>query len=233
MWRDLREELHPLGLEVVTVALDTGGWEHARPWIEKAAPTHPSLLDAEHTLDELFGVVNVPSGIWIDEQRVIVRPPEPAFPGKAMFAELMRNIEIPEDGDPYTIRALRLSREIRHEPERYVAALRDWARNGAASRYVLSPDEVIARARPRGPEASEAAARFELGQHLWRKGHHHDAVPNFKRAHELQPENWTYKRQAWQFVSPLLQNAVDVYGTSWAAEVERIGAENYYPPLEL
>ncbi len=38
MWQELRSELHPQGLEIVTVALDTGGAEAARPWIEAAQP---------------------------------------------------------------------------------------------------------------------------------------------------------------------------------------------------
>ena len=78
MWQELREELHPRGLEVVTVALDTGGVEAAKPFVDKAAPTHPSLLDEAHLVDELFGVVNVPNGVRIDEDGVIDRPAEPA-----------------------------------------------------------------------------------------------------------------------------------------------------------
>jgi len=71
------------GLEIVTVALDTGGPEAARPWIEAASPEHPSLLDPAHVLDELLGVVNVPNGAWIDEEGMLVRPVEPAFPGRS------------------------------------------------------------------------------------------------------------------------------------------------------
>ncbi len=62
------------------MALDTGGTDAAGPWIDRAKTTHPALVDAAHVLDELLGIVNVPSGIWIDEDGVIVRPPEPAFP---------------------------------------------------------------------------------------------------------------------------------------------------------
>ena len=61
----------------------------------------------------------------------------------------------------------------------------------------------------------------------------------FKRAHELHPENWTYKRQAWTFVttpegqpSDLLQGPNDVYDSNWLDEVRRQGAENYYDVFE-
>ncbi|MDP8922004.1 MAG: TlpA family protein disulfide reductase, partial [Chloroflexota bacterium] len=60
MWQELRRELHPRGLEIVTVALDAEP-EAARPWIEAARPGHPSLIDRAHLVDELFGIVNVPS----------------------------------------------------------------------------------------------------------------------------------------------------------------------------
>ena len=70
MWQALRSELHPLGLEVVTVALDTGGIDAARPWIERAKAEHPSLIDQAHVMDALFGIVNVPCGVWIDENEM-------------------------------------------------------------------------------------------------------------------------------------------------------------------
>src|SRR5258708_32920720 len=72
--------MHSEGREVGTVALDTAGTEAVRPWMEAANPDHPSLIDQAHLLDELLGVVNVPNGVWIDEQGMIVRPPEPAYP---------------------------------------------------------------------------------------------------------------------------------------------------------
>jgi hypothetical protein len=80
---------------------------------------------------------------------------------------------------------------------------------------------------------ARAAACFELGQHLHRRGHEEDARAWFREAHRLDPANWTYKRQAWQFVSPVLQGRTDAYDTSWASEVRAIGPENYYPPLDL
>src|SRR5258705_4175744 len=48
------------------------------PWIEAAQPTYPTLIDREHRLAELYGIVNVPQAVWIDEAGRIVRPAEPA-----------------------------------------------------------------------------------------------------------------------------------------------------------
>jgi hypothetical protein len=211
----------------VTVALDTAGADAARAFIERAKPTHPSLIDQGHVLDELFGVVNVPMATWIDEDGMIVRPAEPAFHRRADYNRPIR------DDLPELLRGmLEEARKIRYEPERYVAALRDWVEHGSASRYALLPDEVVQRSRPRPWEHAVAAAHFELGQHLHTTGHPRDAVPHFREAHRLDPENWTYKRQAWTFADPL-QGPSDDYESDWLSDVRKIGAENYYAPLDL
>jgi peroxiredoxin len=227
-WRRLREELNPQGLEVVSVALDTGGGSAAGPWIDKAKTTHPALIDEAHLCDELLGVVNVPSGIWVDEEGVIVRPPEPAFPWRPRRPSEELLAKLP----PLSAEQLQEAQNIRIEPDRYVAALRDWVSNGEQSRYALSPDEVMARSQTRDLEHSRAAACFELGQHLHRAGHTGDAVAWFREAHRLAPENWTYKRQAWSLADPL-QGPTEEYDSDWLTDVREVGPENYYPPLEL
>ena len=50
------------------------------------------------------------------------------------------------------------------------------------------------------PDASRAAAHFELANHLWRAGERDAAIRHFNECHRLQPDNWTYKRQAWSLV---------------------------------
>jgi tetratricopeptide (TPR) repeat protein len=228
----LREELKPQGLEVVTIALDLADAAHES--IEKAAPQHPALIDELHSVGGLFGIVNVPSGVWIDENGIIVRPPEPAWPGKSMWREIVKIPEkLPDDLDPFLRKALEQTAKIKTNPAKYLAALRDWVANGSESKYALTPEEVTSRSEGRSTETSEAAAHFEIGQYLQKGGHGDDAVEHYKRAHELQPDNWTYKRQAWNHISPLLQDARAVYGTGWADEVEKFGAENYYRPSDL
>jgi hypothetical protein len=212
------------------VALDTGGPEAARPFIERAKPTHPSLIDQAHLLDELFGVCNVPMGIWIDEEGVIVRPAEVAFSRSVPTGRT--DAPLPDDMDPYLRDVLLEARKIRVEPERYVLALRDWVANGASSVYALTPDDVVARSRARTPDMALAAANFELGQHLHRAGDARAAVLYFRAAHRLDPDNWTYKRQAWTFANPF-QGPSEDYDGDWLGDVRRVGAENYYQALDM
>jgi hypothetical protein len=229
VWQELRTELHPQGLEVVTVALDVDP-EAARPFIEAAKPEHPSLIDQAHVLDERFGVVNVPNGLWIDEDGVIVRPAEPAFPGRNPVLEQLREVDIttlPEE----TAAMLAEARKIKTDPEGYLAMLQDWVELGASSRFALSPDEVVRRSQPRDADEARAAAEFELGQHFERAGDHAAAIPHWRAAHRLYPDNWTYKRQAWELEDPMRQGHTDAYDGSWYEDVVQIGAENYYPPI--
>ena len=236
MWQSLRSEVHAKGVEVVTVGLDTGGADAVRPWIEAAAPEHPSLIDQAHLTDELLGFSNVPMAVWVDEDQMLVRPAEQANPRRSP----LREMKVP-DGLPDELREVMLEvRKIPDYSETYMAALRDWIDNGASSRYALSPDEVVARSRPRPREWAEAAACFELGQHLWRAGDRDGAVPWWRAAHRLDPNNWTYKRQAWSLAvtapgqpTNLLQGPTDLYEGDWVKDIKALGAENYYPPLQI
>jgi hypothetical protein len=232
VWQEVRTELHPQGLELVTVALDVEGADVAREFIEAAKPDHPSLIDQAHATDRLFGVVNVPNSVWIDEDGVIVRPAEPAHPPRSPIMEQLRSLDT-STLPPDLADVLSMAKKIRHEPDTYMSALRDWVARGADSPYALSPDEVVERSHPRSMEVAEAAAQFELGQHLHRAGAIEAAQAHFREAHRLQPDNWTYKRQAWNFVSPVVQGPTDIYESNWAADVKKIGAENYYPALEM
>ena len=244
MWQALREELHPEGLEIVTVGMDTAGPEACRPFIEAAAPTHPSLVDVGHVMAERFGVVNIPNGLWIDEDGVVVRPAEPAFPPGRGGG---RRPAAPPEGMPERMREIMVeASKIQADPDAYVAALRDWVRRGHDSPYALSPDDVVARSGRRDEASASAAAHFDLAQHLHRRGDGAGAVRHFREAHRLQPENFSYKRQAWSLASPgtgpferFWQGPVEgrehewPYEGDWLSEVRAMGAERYYPALDL
>ena len=161
MWQAVRAELYPRGLEVVTVGIDTAGAEACRPFIEAASPEHPSLIDTNHRVAELFGVINIPNGVWIDEQGMIVRPAE-AAPAPQPTPRTTAGVELPgRMGEIMTHAA-----KIRLDNAGYNAALRDWVANGSASQFALTPEEVVARSTPRNADVALGQAHFELATHL-------------------------------------------------------------------
>jgi hypothetical protein len=203
----LRNELHPSGFEVVAVSLELSGAEASRAYIEAARPEHPSLLDVEHRMDALFGVVNIPNVVWIDEAGMIVRPAEPGWPDarSALPSDMRESLprmgrattapEPPERrADPVAVL------QSGQDREHYADAIRDWVEHGEESAYALDPSEVVARSQHSSPSLSEGAAHFELANHLWRTGDRDLAVGHFNECHRLQPHNWTYKRQSWSLV---------------------------------
>lgn len=203
----MRNELHPKGLEIVTVSLEMSGPDASRPYIEAANAEHPSLLDPTHQLDTLFGVVNIPNVVWIDEDGMIVRPAEPGWPGSREPLPTSLMASIPKVGRaktaPQRPEGVALADQLAsgQNRDRYPDAIRDWVAKGADSEFAMSPDQVIARSEPRPMSMSEGAAHFELANHLWRAGQRDPAIAHFNECHRLQPDNWTYKRQAWSAIS--------------------------------
>ena len=215
----------------MTVALDVNP-EHAYPWIDVARPTHPSLIDTAHATGELFGFVNIPMAVWIDEDGNLVRPAEAA----SIERSPMVDMEIP-DGLPDRLdRAFREIKKFPDVADAYRAAIVDWAHKGAASSFALSADEVVARSQPRPNTHARAAACFEMGQYLLHTVGHDAAVPWWREAHALFPENWTYKRQAWTLVTTpegatendLMQGPNDVYTGNWLDDVIAGGGGEAY-----
>jgi len=243
VWQALREELHPQGFELVTVGLDTLGAEGCRAFIEAAAPTHPSLIDDHHVLARAFGVINIPSSIWIDESGTIVRPAEPA-PAPPSSREGPA-IEMPDELPPRFAEMFTEAMRIPSSPEAYHAALRDWVAKGAASEFALTPEQVVNRSRPRDANAALGHAHFELACELEKEGHHDSAVVHFREAHRLVPDSWTFRRQAWS-LEPGAQGPLArfwqgpsednpeawPYEGDWLTDVKAVGAENYNEPWQ-
>jgi len=223
---------------VVTVALDINP-AHATPWIEIAKPTHPSLIDTTHVTDELFGFINVPMAVWIDENGILVRPAEAA----SIERGALRDREIPTDLPPRIAQMYREVKSIPDDSEGYRSAILDWVRNGAASKYAMTPEQVVAASQPVSSNQARAAACFALGEYLHHTVGHDAAVPWWREAHALYPENWTYKRQAWTLVTTpegatendLMQGPNEVYTGNWLDDVIAAGGGGSYsvrPQLE-
>ena len=244
MWQALRDELHPQGFELVTVGLDTLGAEGCRTFMEAAAPTHPALIDQYHVLARAFGVINIPSAIWIDESGTIVRPAE-AAPSPQPRAQNQPPPELPPGTPERIVGMMSEAAKITSDSETYHAALRDWVNKGAASEFALTPEQVVARSRPRDADVALGHAHFELASALELDGHHDAAIRHFRKAHELVPDSWTFRRQAWSLepgpegpLARFWQGPDDAdpdawpYDGDWLSDIRREGAEHYSEPFK-
>lgn len=167
-WQELAEELRPEGLDIVSVAMDDSA-AAAKEWVDAAdpQPTFPVLYDREHLLSELYGITNVPSVVWIDEDDHIVRAPVIA-PGDDMFKDFTN-----------------IDSTVHHEQ------LRRWVRKGE-----IPDDEDGVRSHQQEPTEAEQLARVErrVGAHLAREGRTDAAEQHFATAYELAPMDWTIRR---------------------------------------
>ena len=242
MWQALRAELHPKGFELVTVGLDTQGDAGCRAFIEAAKPAHPSLIDRHHVLADKFGVINIPSSVWIDENGMIVRPAE-AAPAPPQPDGIASRFSMPAEVPQRFVEIRAEAVKIRKDTDAYHAALRDWVDKGAASRFALSPAEVVERSRPRDDAKALGHAHFQLAAQLEIDGHHAAAIAHFREAHRLVPDSWTFRRQAWSLEAvgdgPLARfwqgpnpDSAEPwpYEGDWLSDIRKSGAENYSEP---
>jgi hypothetical protein len=150
---------------VITAAVDRA--EDARSWIEKAKPTHPSLIDEGHHLGELYNMVNVPTVVWIDEAGHIARPNDVAF--------------TTEKGGRYA--GVSTGRQM--------ALLRSWVRGDLPD---PGDDLIRQRIAPVSADAGLARAQFGLGWWLFQAGRHDAAEHHFGIAGDLAPDDFMIRR---------------------------------------
>jgi hypothetical protein len=204
-WQKLYSELKTQNFEIVAAAQDTAGEAVAGRWYDRANATFTTLIDTQHAVSSAYQFINVPMGIWVDEQGRVVRPAEPAW-------------------NTDQVMKITADKSIVTEGEVYISGLRDWVRNSDRSQYALSDDEFARRVRPRSTAEMEAEASFKLA--VWFREHGNDELARKYWAHaqELNPDDWNYHRQDWSFG----QDA----GKKWLEKFQTLG-KPYYPPLEI
>ncbi len=215
MWEDLQTCVFDAPFVVIAVAEEGRGAEQARPWIEKARPSYPCLIDENHVVSALYGMVNVPQCVWIDERGVIVRPPETAG-----STDHFRKMDL-------TTRTLapELLAERNAARTAYLNAVRTWIRTG---KHALPGDEARARLPVITPEMAMADALFRLALHLRRQGQESEAAEHFAEASRLHPESWCIFRDA-----QALEPSGLAGGQAFWERVNALGDKPYYPPPVL
>jgi peroxiredoxin len=162
-WEQVQQELADDGLRIFSVALDADP-EDSRPWIEAGHPSYPVAVDTAHVTAERYGITNVPSVVWVDEQDRVVKPPTIA-PGDDQFAD-------------YTL----------IDSARHHDALRAWVRDGTL------PASAEAPAERRTDDGQRALAHRRLAAYAVRTGRPEVAGDHLAAAQELAPWDWTVRR---------------------------------------
>src|SRR5580700_9894987 len=144
------DSLQSRNFMVVAVAEESRGAEHARPWIEQAGAGYWCLIDPDHRVAALYGMVNVPQCVWIDEAGRIVRPPETAG-----STDHFRHMDL-------ATRTLAAEHMAAREAARagYLDAVRDWVRT---DRHALDSASVRQRLPRWTADIALAHAHFRLG----------------------------------------------------------------------
>ncbi len=215
MWQQLYSELKDRNFMVVAVAEESRGADHARPWIEQAKSDYWQLIDAEHRLEDLYNLVNVPQAIWIDEAGTIVRPPENAgSTDHFRRMDLKTRTMSPED------QAARLAAR-----QAYLEAVREWVTGG---KHAMAADSARVNLPKVTPEIAESRARFRLGVWLRAHGRAAEGDRQMAEASRLHPDSWSLWRQAAD-----LDEVGKASGPDFWKRVQALGDKPYYPPPKL
>lgn len=205
VWQVIYEELkadYP-DFEIISVAQDTGGEADAGPIFDAAEVSYTTIIDVNHHISALYNLVNVPSGVWIDEQGRIARINE------GTYAKTHMNGAFGTD--------------------EYVPIVRDWVAKGAGSEYVWDREKVEGSIFQRNDEAELAQPTFRLGGYYFSNGNDAKAEQYWTLAQELDPANWNYLRQDLLYEEG---GSAGPEWQERRRQIESAGG-SYYAPLEI
>ena len=156
------------------------------------------LVDRDHVVTERYGIINVPTVVWIDEDGRIVRPTTAEF-GTEMFVDFHGRSSEP-----------------------FLRALERWVVHDELP--PLDDDQIRAGQIPPSAEQMEARAERRLAVHLLRIGAGDVAERHFARAAELAPLDFTIRRGSMPLrgADPFGQEFFDFY-----REWEAAGSPSY------
>ncbi|GJM14283.1 MAG: hypothetical protein DHS20C12_26860 [Pseudohongiella sp.] len=203
VWQSIYEELKSDNFEIISVAQDTEGEAAAGPIFDDANVTYTSIIDVNHRISALYNLVNVPSGVWIDEEGKIARINE------GTYAKTHANGAFGTDD--------------------YVPIVRDWVAKGADSEYVWDRAKVRDSIFERTPEMEQAQPAFRLATYYFSNGNDDKAEQYFTLAQELDPTSWNYLRQDLHYEEG---GSAGPEWRARRESIESAGG-SYYAPLDI
>jgi peroxiredoxin len=169
-WKALHDELAEHDFGVVAVAIDEAA-DDVAPFAEGI--DFPVLVDTDRRFADTYGLVNVPTVIWLDAERRVVRDPAPEF-----------------SDDTFT--------EVHgFESGPHLDAVRRWVTTGVAG-DAAAPDTPYPGSL--SDDQRRARAEFRLALELARAGHDDAAARHVQVADGLAPDDFTIWRAGMQLV---------------------------------
>jgi len=162
----MADELADTGFMVIAVALEQNK-EAIADFVDGI--TYPVLIDANHTVTELYSITNIPTVVWIDENDRIVRP-NTAAPGTDTFKDFTG---------------------VSCEP--HMDALRHWAHTGEVD---IDADEVAGAVAGLSEGEVQARLHYRIALHARRTGDDEAARGHFDAAAGFAPHDFTIRRSA-------------------------------------
>lgn len=169
-WQALQNELSDLSFDVVGVAIDESTGDVA-PWAEDIE--FPVLVDVDRTFADTYCLTNVPTIIWLDEDRNVVRQPSIEFSDDS-FTE----IHGVESGP-------------------HLEAVRRWVRDGELP---TDPAISVEVAPPLSADQRQARVEFRLAVELLRDGFAEAGAERIAIADALAPDDFTIWRAGMKLV---------------------------------
>jgi peroxiredoxin len=169
-WKALNDELAEHDFGVVAVAIDEAT-EDVAPFAEGI--DFPVLVDTDRRFADTYGLINVPTIIWLDRDRKVVRDPSPEFADDT-FTE----VHGVESGP-------------------HLEAVRRWVTTGDAGDDLALNDPYPGSL---SDDQRRARAEFRLALELARAGHDEAAARHVQVADELAPDDFTIWRAGMQLV---------------------------------
>lgn len=193
---------------MVSVALDAGGADKPRAFVEEFGVTFPTLVDASGLLFRLYGFTAVPNGVYVDEAGIIRFQLFTGFSidredivtqldsllatpyGKAPTAPAVAQ-------QPFEVEVM-LEQEATHRDDPHIQL-------GLAEAYLQvgeSAHAAEAFTRALELDMESASAAFGLGSALHQLGQTPEALATWRRALRLEPDNFIIRKQIWRVEYP-------------------------------
>jgi len=182
-WQALRNELASHSFDVVGVAIDEST-DDVAPWATDI--DFPVLVDTDRTFADTYGLTNVPTVIWLDEERRVVRSPSIEFSD-----DQFTSVHGVESGP-------------------HLEAVRRWVLDGTL------PDEATIEVGVLSDDQRQARAEFRLALELLRREAPEAAAQHIATADALAPDDFTIWRAGMKLVGddPFGADFFDRY-TEW------------------